>query len=132
MRSSPTSPLALPQVTALRSINASLPRIYRTLTGAPSGDAHCAFSEAQLFEEGVGLVVRPPGQRWRAFGALSGGQQALAALALSFSLQVSGLLGVGWVVRPPGPRWRAIGAIRGGQQALAALTLSFSLQVGGG
>lgn len=41
----------------------------------------------EVFTEGVSLVVRPPGQRWRPFAALSGGQQALAALALSFALQ---------------------------------------------
>lgn len=74
-------------MSALSAINTSLPRVYRALTGAPSCDAHCSYSEAQMFEEGVALVVRPPGARWRAFAALSGGQQALAALALSFALQ---------------------------------------------
>lgn len=78
-----------PQVSALLALNRALPRVYRALTGAPSADAHASFSGgAQLFAEGVSLVVRPPGQRWRAFAALSGGQQALAALALSFALQV--------------------------------------------
>lgn len=75
------------QVSALSSVNASLPCVYRALAGTPACDAHCSYSEAQLFEEGVALVVRPPGARWRAFASLSGGQQALAALALSFALQ---------------------------------------------
>lgn len=80
-------------VQALQAVNVSLPRVYRALTGctasaaAAAADAHCSFSEAQLFAEGVSLVLRPPGQRWRPFAALSGGQQALAALALSFALQ---------------------------------------------
>ena len=62
------------QVTLLAGLNLVLPEIYRSLSGAPSCDAHCSFSEAQLFEEGVALVVRPPGDRWRAFQARSGGQ----------------------------------------------------------
>jgi hypothetical protein len=61
--------------------------VYRALAGEAGCNAHCSFSESQLFEEGIALVVRPPGSRWRSFSALSGGQQALAALALSFALQ---------------------------------------------
>jgi hypothetical protein len=41
-----------------------------------------------LFSQGVTLHVQPDGQAWRQFGMLSGGQQALATLALSFALQV--------------------------------------------
>ena len=37
------------------------------------------------------LAHRPDNRCWRAFGALSGGQQALASLALTFALQVSSL-----------------------------------------
>jgi chromosome segregation ATPase len=85
-------------VAALSALNASLPRVYRALAAAPSADAHCGYSTIQLFTEGVALEVRPPGQRWRPFGALSGGQQALAALALSFALQVGGArVGKTWV-----------------------------------
>jgi hypothetical protein len=85
------APALAVQVSALHAINDRLPRIYRTLTGAAAdgaGDATCSFLEAGVLAEGVSLVVRPPGQRWRAFASLSGGQQALAALALSFALQV--------------------------------------------
>jgi chromosome segregation ATPase len=41
-----------------------------------------------LFSQGVTLHVQPDGQAWRQFAMLSGGQQALATLALSFALQV--------------------------------------------
>jgi DNA repair exonuclease SbcCD ATPase subunit len=41
-----------------------------------------------LFSQGVTLHVQPDGQAWRQFVMLSGGQQALATLALSFALQV--------------------------------------------
>ena len=39
------------------------------------------------FTDGVTFHVRPDRRRWRAFSSLSGGQQALATLALSFALQ---------------------------------------------
>jgi chromosome segregation ATPase len=35
----------------------------------------------------LSTAVRPDRHKWRGFSTLSGGQQALAALALSFSLQ---------------------------------------------
>ncbi len=55
------------------------------------GDAYCSYTLERrlLFAQGVALVVRPDQHRWRAFHALSGGQQALASLSLSFALQVS-------------------------------------------
>ena len=40
-----------------------------------------------LFIQGATLHVQPDGAPWRPFQSLSGGQQALAALALSFALQ---------------------------------------------
>jgi hypothetical protein len=99
-------------VAALTALNAALPRVYRALAASPSADAHCDFSEAQLFSEGIALAVRPPGQRWRPFGVLSGGQQALAALALSFALQVGGRVrGVDIGVWTPG---RSAGAWKKG------------------
>ena len=75
---------------ALRCINEPLAGIYRQLTGGV-GDAYCSYTleKTLLFREGVTLHVRPDHQRWRTFAMLSGGQQALAALALSFALQVS-------------------------------------------
>lgn len=36
----------------------------------------------------LSCACRPDNRCWRAFGALSGGQQALASLALTFALQV--------------------------------------------
>jgi DNA repair exonuclease SbcCD ATPase subunit len=74
---------------ALRCINEPLAGIYRQLTGGV-GDAYCSYTleKTLLFREGVTLHVRPDHKRWRTFAMLSGGQQALAALALSFALQV--------------------------------------------
>ena len=74
---------------ALKGINEPLAGIYRQLTGGV-GDAYCSYSleKTLLFREGVALYVRPDHHRWRSFAMLSGGQQALAALALSFALQV--------------------------------------------
>lgn len=51
----------------------------------------CSYTEDRLaaFADGVTLHVRPDRQRWRPFAALSGGQQALATLALCFALQAA-------------------------------------------
>lgn len=75
--------------TALQDVNAKMSVIYRTLT-AGQGDCYCSYTLERhlLFSEGVSLHVRPDQHRWRQFASLSGGQQALAALALSFALQV--------------------------------------------
>lgn len=73
---------------ALAAINRHLSHTYRTLT-AGIGDAALSYTSERrlLFAEGVVLRVRPDAKHWRPFGQLSGGQQALASLALSFALQ---------------------------------------------
>ncbi|KAI3436873.1 hypothetical protein D9Q98_006283 [Chlorella vulgaris] len=75
---------------ALTSVNGSLTGIYSRLTGG-QGDAYCSYANDVLgaFTEGVTFHVRPDRQRWRPFGSLSGGQQALATLALCFALQAA-------------------------------------------
>lgn len=77
-------------VSALQAVNGQLATVYRRLTGH-LGDASLSFTAERrlLFLEGLTLQVRPDPHRWRPFGCLSGGQQALATLALSFALQVS-------------------------------------------
>eukprot|EP00899_Mesostigma_viride_P020500 jgi/Mesvir1/28451/Mv15874-RA.1 len=73
---------------AMEKVNAHLGAIYRQLN--PSGDAYCSYAQDDpglLFANGVTFNVRPDKHKWRAFSCLSGGQQALASLALSLSLQ---------------------------------------------
>ncbi len=55
------------------------------------GDAYLSALEERrlLFTQGVHLHVRPDEHRWRPLSSLSGGQQALAGLALAFALQAA-------------------------------------------
>jgi len=77
-------------VDAMEVAGNSLSDIYQRLTGG-MGDAHCAFprDETAAFDQGVTFKVRPDNSVWRPFAALSGGQQALAALALCLALQAA-------------------------------------------
>jgi chromosome segregation ATPase len=63
-------------------------QVYQFLTSWV-GDAYLQYTSDKLllFTMGITLNVRPDCQRWRPFAILSGGQQALAALALSFAFQ---------------------------------------------
>lgn len=78
-------------VGALGQVNGHLSRIYAALTGGQSGDAALSYTAERrlLFTQGLAFSVRPDHRRWRPFGSLSGGQQALATQALSFAVQVS-------------------------------------------
>lgn len=67
-------------------------RLHAVTEDARTPDSCCTLrSRPQerrlLFSRGVTLHVQA-GDMWRPFAMLSGGQQALAALALSFALQV--------------------------------------------
>lgn len=87
----------------LRSLRFARPRSSLLLPPPPrphpvkpggAGTAYLSYTlERQLlFTEGVTLHVRPgDAARWRPFASLSGGQQALGALALSLALQVRGM-----------------------------------------
>ncbi|KAI5068572.1 hypothetical protein GOP47_0016917 [Adiantum capillus-veneris] len=72
---------------SVKDVNDTLSRVYGSFT--KHGDAYLSFTEEKtlLFTEGVNFQVRPGRHKWCSFSILSGGQQALAALALSFSLQ---------------------------------------------
>ncbi|KAK9798505.1 hypothetical protein WJX73_004428 [Symbiochloris irregularis] len=76
--------------TGMAAINHHLASIYAFLTNK-QGTATCSFTEDStlLFLDGVTLQCRPDQHRWRPFSSLSGGQQALATLALSFALQAA-------------------------------------------
>lgn len=76
---------------AMDAANAQLGPIYRRLSGG-HGDAQCSYphDEVAAFTQGVTFTVMPAaGGGWRHFHSLSGGQQALAALALCLSLQAA-------------------------------------------
>ncbi len=58
-----------------------LPRLFR------GGEAHLVLTdEHNLLETGVEIVVRPPGKRLDTVSLLSGGEKALVAVSLIFSL----------------------------------------------
>jgi chromosome segregation ATPase len=67
-------------------INTSLSDIYHKLT--INGDCYLGFTEDKkaLFESGVWFQVKPDRNQWRSFNDLSGGQKAVAALALSLAI----------------------------------------------
>jgi len=73
---------------AMDLADSQLSSIYQELT-AGNGDAHCSFPRDPIaaFEQGVTFKVRPDNSAWRNFSGLSGGQQALAAVALCLALQ---------------------------------------------
>jgi chromosome segregation ATPase len=65
-------------------------QVYQFLTGWV-GDAYLQYTADRrlLFTTGVTLNVRPDQHRWRPFMSLSGGQQALATLAVAFAMQAA-------------------------------------------
>ena len=73
-------------VAGAKKVNMQLGRIYGAFTRV--GDAHLGVpSERSVaFREGLNLTVKPDATPWRAFRLLSGGQQALGALALTLAL----------------------------------------------
>ena len=70
----------------LRAIDAGLRETFRSL--CRHGDCALEFASepAVLLAEGVGIAVRPARAEWTRFEQLSGGQQALVAVALNLSL----------------------------------------------
>ncbi|KAF8068237.1 dscc1 [Scenedesmus sp. PABB004] len=71
----------------LGGLNGALEGTYRRLSGGGAATLAYTPERSLLFVQGVSLHAQPDGGAWRRFAALSGGQQALAALALSFALQ---------------------------------------------
>ncbi|GAX80032.1 hypothetical protein CEUSTIGMA_g7471.t1 [Chlamydomonas eustigma] len=74
--------------TALSCVNQELSLVYQFLTSWV-GDAYLQYTSDKLllFTTGITLNVRPDSHKWRPFNILSGGQQAMAALAVSFAFQ---------------------------------------------
>ncbi|PRW44928.1 nuclear condensin complex subunit isoform A [Chlorella sorokiniana] len=71
------------QTERFQRFHAALTAVNTKLTGVYTEDRLAAFTD------GVTFHVRPDRQQWRPFQALSGGQQALATLALCFALQAA-------------------------------------------
>ncbi|MFM8333658.1 MAG: chromosome segregation protein SMC [Candidatus Methylumidiphilus sp.] len=65
-------------------VNAGIQRMFPKLFGG--GQAYLEMSERDLLEAGVSIMARPPGKRNSSIHLLSGGEKALTAVALVFSI----------------------------------------------
>jgi chromosome segregation protein len=65
-------------------INAGLQEKFPKLFGG--GQAYLELTEDDLLESGVNIIARPPGKRNSSIHLLSGGEKALTAVALVFSI----------------------------------------------
>ncbi len=65
-------------------INAGLQEKFPKLFGG--GQAYLELTEQDLLESGVNIIARPPGKRNSSIHLLSGGEKALTAVALVFSI----------------------------------------------
>jgi chromosome segregation ATPase len=76
---------------AVSAADAQLGPIYGRLTGGRgSASCSCVPDETAAFTQGLSLRVMPdPATGWRPLASLSGGQRALASLALCFALQAA-------------------------------------------
>jgi chromosome segregation protein len=65
-------------------VNKSLADLFPTLFGG--GDARLIMTGEEILDAGISIVARPPGKRNTSIHLLSGGEKALTALSLVFSL----------------------------------------------
>lgn len=65
-------------------VNLGIQRMFPKLFGG--GQAYLEMSERDLLETGVTIMARPPGKRNSSIHLLSGGEKALTAVALVFSI----------------------------------------------
>ena len=65
-------------------VNAGIQRMFPKLFGG--GQAYLEMMERDLLEAGVSIMARPPGKRNSSIHLLSGGEKALTAVALVFSI----------------------------------------------
>ncbi len=65
-------------------VNAGLENLFPRLFGG--GQAHLELLGDEVLDAGVGIVAKPPGKRVGAISLLSGGEKALTAVALIFSI----------------------------------------------
>jgi chromosome segregation protein len=65
-------------------VNVSLGELFPTLFGG--GEARLIMTGEEILDAGINIIARPPGKRNTSIHLLSGGEKALTALALVFSL----------------------------------------------
>ena len=65
-------------------VNVSLQQLFPTLFGG--GEAQLVMTGEEILDAGITIVARPPGKRNSSIHLLSGGEKALTALSLVFSL----------------------------------------------
>jgi chromosome segregation protein len=65
-------------------VNDNLSRMFPTLFGG--GEARLVMTGEEVLDAGISMVARPPGKRNTSIHLLSGGEKALTALSLVFSL----------------------------------------------
>jgi chromosome segregation protein len=65
-------------------VNKSLAELFPTLFGG--GEARLIMTGEEILDAGINIVARPPGKRNTSIHLLSGGEKALTALSLVFSL----------------------------------------------
>jgi len=73
---------------ALRAIGDAMRATFRALCARGDASLEYAASGPTLFEAGVSVHAKPPAAEWVRFEQLSGGQQALVAVALQLACQV--------------------------------------------
>jgi chromosome segregation protein len=70
--------------TTFDEVNRNLAQLFPTLFGG--GEARLTMTGEEILDAGISIVARPPGKRNTSIHLLSGGEKALTALALVFSL----------------------------------------------
>ena len=70
--------------TTFDQVNRNLAQLFPTLFGG--GEARLTMTGEEILDAGISIVARPPGKRNTSIHLLSGGEKALTALALVFSL----------------------------------------------
>ena len=70
--------------TTFDQVNANLRETFPRLFG--SGEAQLELTDSDLLTTGISIMVRPPGKRRASINLLSGGEKALAAVAVVFAI----------------------------------------------
>jgi chromosome segregation protein len=71
---------------AFEAIQAGFQQVFSTLFGGGTAQIRLQEGEDDVLEAGIEIAAQPPGKRLQALSLLSGGEKALTAVALLFSL----------------------------------------------